>query len=61
LRATAGTVSSVTSSGFTLETSAGQKATVKRASSTTYEKGTSPATASAVTTGEPARRTREDR
>jgi hypothetical protein len=48
-----GTVSSVTSSGFTLTTSAGEKVTVKEASSTTYEKGTSPATASAVTTGEP--------
>jgi len=48
-----GTASSVTSSGFTLTTAAGEKVTVKEASSTTYEKGTSPATASAVTTGEP--------
>ena len=43
----------MSSSGFTLSTPAGQKVTVKEASSTTYEKGTSPATASAVTTGEP--------
>jgi hypothetical protein len=48
-----GTISSVTSSGFTLTTATGQKVTIKDASSTTYEKGTSPATASAVTTGEP--------
>ena len=48
-----GTASSVTSSGFTLTTAEGEKVTVKEASSTTYEKGTSPATASAVTTGEP--------
>jgi membrane-bound inhibitor of C-type lysozyme len=48
-----GTASSVTSSGFTLMTAAGEKVTVKEASSTTYQKGTSPATASAVTTGEP--------
>ena len=52
-RGITGTVSSVSSSGFTLTTAAGQKVTVKEASSTTYEKGTSPATASAVTTGEP--------
>jgi hypothetical protein len=42
----------VSSSGFTLSTSGGQKVTVKEASTTTYEKGTSPASASAVTTGE---------
>jgi hypothetical protein len=48
-----GTVSSLSTSGFTLTTSAGQKVTVKEASSTTYEKGTSPASASAITTGEP--------
>ena len=48
-----GTASSVTSSGFTLTTAAGEKVTVKEASSTTYEKGTRPATASAVTSGEP--------
>jgi hypothetical protein len=49
----AGTVSSLSASGFTLTTSAGQKVTVKEASSTTYDKGTSPASASAITTGEP--------
>jgi Domain of unknown function (DUF5666) len=48
-----GTVSSVSASGFTLSTSAGQKVTVKEASSTTYEQGTSPASASAVTSGAP--------
>jgi hypothetical protein len=48
-----GTISSVSSSGFTLTTATGQKVTIKDVSSTTYEKGTSPASASAVTTGEP--------
>ena len=48
-----GTVSSVSSSGFTLTTATGQKVTIKEASSTSYEKGTSAATSSAVTTGEP--------
>jgi hypothetical protein len=48
-----GTVSGVSASGFTLSTSAGQKVTVKEASSTSYEKGSSPASASAVGTGEP--------
>jgi membrane-bound inhibitor of C-type lysozyme len=43
----------VSSSGFTLTTATGQKVTIKEASSTTYEKGTSAATVSAVTTGEP--------
>ena len=43
----------MSSSGFTLTTATGQKVTIKEASSTTYEKGTSAATASAVTTGEP--------
>ena len=47
-----GTVSSLSTSGFTLTTSAGQKVTVKEASSTTYERGTSPVSASAITTGE---------
>src|SRR6202035_3419640 len=37
---------------FTLSTSTGQKVTVNEASSTTYQKGTSSASASAVTTGE---------
>ncbi len=50
---TVGTVSSVSSSGFTLTTATGQKVTIKEASSTTYEKGTSAATVSAVTTSEP--------
>jgi hypothetical protein len=35
-----------------MTTSAGQKVTVKEASSTTYQNGTSPASASAITTGE---------
>jgi hypothetical protein len=48
-----GTVSSLSTSGFTITTSAGQKVTVKEASSTTYQNGTSPASASAITTGEP--------
>ena len=43
----------MSSSGFTLTTATGQKVTIKEASSTTYEKGTSVATLSAVTTGEP--------
>ncbi len=49
-----GTVASVSTSSFTLTTSAGQKVTIDEASSTTYEKGTSPASASAVTKGGPA-------
>jgi len=36
-----------------MTTSAGQKVTVDEASATTYEKGTTPTSASAVTTGEP--------
>ena len=48
-----GTVGNVSTSGFTITTSAGQKVTVKEASSTTYQNGTSPASASAITTGEP--------
>jgi hypothetical protein len=47
-----GTVGSVSTSGFTITTSAGQKVTVDEASSTAYQKGTSPASASAITTGE---------
>jgi hypothetical protein len=47
-----GTVSSVSTSGLTLTTSAGQKVTVDEASSTTYENGTSSTSASAITTGE---------
>ena len=49
----AGTVSNLTTSGFTLTTSAGQKVTIKEASSTTYQKGTSAASVTAVTSGEP--------
>ena len=48
-----GTVGSVSTSGFTITTSAGQKVTVNEASATTYQNGTSPASASAITTGEP--------
>ena len=46
-----GTAGSVTSSGFTLTTTTGQKVTIKEASSTTYEQGTNPASISAVTSG----------
>jgi Domain of unknown function (DUF5666) len=49
----AGTVSSVFASGFTVTTAAGQKVTIKETSSTTYENGTNPAPVSMVTTGEP--------
>jgi hypothetical protein len=48
-----GTVSSVPTSSFTVTTSAGQKVTVKKASSTTYRKGTSSTSAGAVKKGEP--------
>jgi hypothetical protein len=48
-----GTVASVSTSSFTMSTSAGVKVTVDEASSTTYQKGTSSTSASAVTTGEP--------
>ena len=48
-----GTVGSVSTPKFTMSTSAGQKVTVAEASSTTYQKGTSPASASAITAGEP--------
>jgi hypothetical protein len=46
-----GTVVSMSTSGFTLSTSAGQKVTVNEASSTTYLNGTSPTSASAIATG----------
>lgn len=49
---TSGTASGVSTSGFTLTTAAGQKVTVHEASATTYKKGTSAASPSAVTTGE---------
>jgi membrane-bound inhibitor of C-type lysozyme len=48
-----GTVSSPSTSGFTLTTATGGKVTIKEASSTTYEKGTSPASVSVVSTGAP--------
>jgi hypothetical protein len=48
-----GTVGSVSARSFALSTSAGQKVTVHEASSTTYQKGMTPALASAVTPGEP--------
>jgi hypothetical protein len=47
-----GTVDSVSTSGFTLTTSAGQKVTVKVTSSTAYWQGAATAPASGVTTGE---------
>jgi hypothetical protein len=49
----AGTVSNVSASSFTISTSAGQTVIVNETSSTTYQKGTSTAAASAITTGEP--------
>jgi hypothetical protein len=48
----AGTVGTVSTPSFTLSTSAGQKVTVDEAPATTYQKGTSSASASAITTGE---------
>jgi preprotein translocase subunit YajC len=48
-----GTVSSVSTSSFTVSTSAGQKVTVEKRSSTTYRKGTSPTSARAVAKGKP--------
>src|ERR1700737_2756711 len=48
-----GTVASVSTSSFTMSTSAGVKVTGDEASSTTYQKGTSFTSASAITTGEP--------
>jgi hypothetical protein len=41
----------VSTSGFTLTTSAGQKVTVNEASSTTYQQGSSATTASAIANG----------
>ena len=46
-----GTVASVSTSGFTVSTAAGQKVTVNKASSTTYRKGTSSTSASAIKKG----------
>ena len=48
-----GTVASVSGSSFTLSTSAGQQVGVTEASATTYQKGTTPASATAVATGKP--------
>jgi hypothetical protein len=42
----------VSTSSFTISTSTGQKVTVNEASSTTYQKGTTSTSASAITTGE---------
>jgi hypothetical protein len=47
-----GTVDSVSTSSFTISTSAGQQATIDEASSTTYRKGTNASSASAITKGE---------
>jgi hypothetical protein len=47
-----GTVASVSTSSFTLSTSAGQQVTVNKASSTTYRKGTTSTSASAIKKGE---------
>jgi hypothetical protein len=47
----AGTVSSVSTPTFVLTTAAGQAVTVDETSGTTYQNGTGPASASAVTTG----------
>ena len=47
-----GTVESVSTSSFTISTSAGQKVTVKEASSTAYQKGTGSTSASAIFKGE---------
>ena len=47
-----GTVAGMSKSSFTLTTSAGQKVTVKKVSSTKYKKGTRPTSASAVKRGE---------
>jgi hypothetical protein len=48
-----GTVGSVSTSSFTMSTSAGQKVTVNEVSSTTYQNGTSSTSASAIATAEP--------
>jgi hypothetical protein len=45
-------VGSVSTSSFTISTSAGQKVTVDEAASTTYRKGTSSISASGITKGE---------
>jgi hypothetical protein len=48
-----GTVGTVSMSSFTMSTSAGVQVTVNEAPSTSYQKGTSSASASAITAGEP--------
>jgi hypothetical protein len=47
-----GTVDGVSTSSFTITTSAGQKVTIKKTSATKYQKGTSSSSSSAVTKGE---------
>ncbi|HMC71689.1 MAG TPA: hypothetical protein VKJ07_21205 [Mycobacteriales bacterium] len=47
-----GTVDALSTSGFTMTTSAGQKVTVDETSSTAYQKGTSPSSASAIAAGQ---------
>jgi hypothetical protein len=49
---TSGTVDSVSTPSFTLTTAAGQLVTVNETSSTTYQNGTTPSSASAIATGE---------
>jgi hypothetical protein len=49
---TAGTVSSASTSSFTVSTAAGQMVTIDLGSSTTYQNGTSSSSPSAVTNGE---------
>jgi hypothetical protein len=49
-----GAVSDISTSGFTLVTSAGQKVTVEEMSSTAYKKGTTAVAANAVTPGQTA-------
>jgi uncharacterized protein YaiE (UPF0345 family) len=50
---TVGTVGIMSTAGFTVSTSAGQEVTIVAAAATTYQKGMSTASASAVTPGEP--------
>jgi membrane-bound inhibitor of C-type lysozyme len=50
---TSGAVSSTSTAGFTVATAGDVKVTIKETPSTSYENGTSPASASAVTTGQP--------
>jgi hypothetical protein len=47
-----GTIDSVSTASFTISTSAGQKVTVNKTSSTSYQKGTSLSSASAITRNE---------